>query len=335
MEVIKVGICLDDRTFGQALAIGLAREAAGIRFYILDRPEAGAFCDLILSSGPGDDERFVEMVRDPAAQNNSEPPYRVYRYKESQNLINDLLFIYFRKTGKVLENCGSANCRLVLFLAEGGGCGTTSMALSSARMLYQIYGSRSLYMNLCPIDDSKKYLEDGGEESLLKLLYYLDQNRNFPIESFITETEEVDYVNTNVINTYFNEMKPNLMNRFLEKVDKLGKYDFLIVDIGNHLSRENKKLLSGADCVVLISDGQRIRPGRYRERISEEITKRVERGKLLYVKNFAGDDWNEEDSDKLCVTRQEDSDLRLIRNYGNEIGIIAKEIMEGSGHGRT
>lgn len=124
-----------------------------------------------------------------------------------------------------------------------------------------IYGAKSLYMNLCPLDDSRKYLEEEGEESLLKLLYYLEQDRAFPLGSFITETEEIDYVNTGVINTYFNEMRPLLMERFLKKMDSLGKYDFLILDMGNHLCRENKKLLAGADCAVLISDGERSRPG--------------------------------------------------------------------------
>ena len=93
------------------------------------------------------------------------------------------------------------------------------------------------------------------------------------------------------------------MERFLKKMDSLGKYDFLILDMGNHLCRENKKLLAGADCAVLISDGERSRPGKYREKISREIFKRVERGRLLYVKNFVGDDWTEEDTRQLCITK--------------------------------
>ena len=334
MEVIKVGICLEDRAFGEALAVGLAREAGSMRFFLLERVSEGDFCDLILSSGSEADDRVVEMVRDSQAHNcTGPPPYKVYRYKETQNLISDLVFIYFRLTGKVIEHRGSSVCRLIVFLADGGGCGTTSTALASARMLYRIYGAKSLYMNLCPLDDSRKYLEEEGEESLLKLLYYLEQDRAFPLGSFITETEEIDYVNTGVINTYFNEMRPLLMERFLKKMDSLGKYDFLILDMGNHLCRENKKLLAGADCAVLMSDGERSRPGKYREKISREIFKRVERGRLLYVKNFVGDDWTEEDTRQLCITKQEEQKLQLEWSYGTEISMLAREIMEGRGHG--
>lgn len=335
MEVIKVGIFLDDKSFGEALATGLAREAGGMRFYLLNSPEEGEFCDMLLVSKSTGDDRMVEMVRDPDAQNcRGEPPYRVYRYRESSNLMNDLLFIYFKLTGKVVEIRNSASCRTVAFLAESGGCGTTSTALGTARMLYQIYGSRSLYLNLCPIDDSRQYPEETGEESLLKLLYYLEQNRQFPLSSFITETEELDYVNTGVINTYFNEMKPVLMQRFLQKVDQLGRYDFLIVDMGNHLCIENKKLLKSVDCAVLIRDGERRREEEIRRKISREIMNRVKQGRLLCVKNFADDRWSEEDDGQFCITRQESRDLRLVKNYGSEIAALAKEIMEGKSDGR-
>jgi len=336
MEIINIGICLEDRAFGRALAKGLAREAVSMRFFLLDSFAEGDFCDLILTSGSPRDSRAVEMVRDPKTQNcTGPPPYSVYRYKESQNLINDLLFIYFKLTGKVVEHTGTSVCKVLIFLAEGGCCGTTSTAISCGKMLNRIYGARTLYLNLCPLDDSRKYLEEGGEDSLLKLLYYLEQNRAFPMSAFITETEDIDYVNTGVMNTYFNEMKPVLMERFLKKVDSLGKYEFLILDVGNHLCRENKKLLSRADCAVFLSDGQRKRPGKYRENISREISKRLEKGRMISVENFADDDWDWEKDDRLCITRQEDESLQLVRNYGTEIGVIAREIMEGASHGTT
>ena len=340
MELIKVGICLEDRTFAQALAMTLAREGSCMRFYLLNHMEEGADCDLILASSASPDAKVVEMVRNPAfAQYTEAPPFKVYRYMESQNLISCLLFIYFKVTGKVMERKGDTHLRLVTFLAECGGCGTTSAALSVACMLYRIYGSKSLYLNLCPIDDSRKYLEEEGEDSLMKLLYYLDQDKPFPIGAFITEKEEVDFVNTGVINSYFNEMKPILMQRFLKKFDQLGKYDFLIVDMGNHLSRENKKMLGYTDCAVLLCDSERKRPGKYRERISQEIFKRVQRGTVLRVENFAADvpdafeQVETEQAAPLSIARQETEGLSLDRNYGIEIGAIAREIMEGGNGG--
>ena len=336
MEIVKVGILLEDRAFAQALSIALSREDSCMRFYLLDSAAEGESCDLILAERPSSDEKVIELVRDSeAVRYTGDPPYKLYRYMESQNLINSLLFIYFKVTGKVIETKGDT--RLVVFLGESGGCGTTSAALATACMLHRIYGSKSLYLNLCPIDDSRKYFSEEGEESLMKLLYYLDQEKEFPIGAFITEREELDFVNTGIINSYFNEMKPFLMRRFLYKIDQLGKYDFLIVDMGNHLSRENRKMLSYADCAVMLCDSQRVRPGKYRQRIAREIFKRVEAGRLLRVENFAGDmpcsQEMEIEAETLVISTQQDIDLRLEKNYGMEIGILAREIMEGGVHG--
>lgn len=338
MEIVKVGILLEDRAFAQALSIALSREDSCMRFYLLDSAAEGESCDLILAERPSSDEKVIELVRDSeAVRYTGDPPYKLYRYMESQNLINSLLFIYFKVTGKVIETKGDTSCRLVVFLGESGGCGTTSAALATACMLHRIYGSKSLYLNLCPIDDSRKYFSEEGEESLMKLLYYLDQEKEFPIGAFITEREELDFVNTGIINSYFNEMKPFLMRRFLHKIDQLGKYDFLIVDMGNHLSRENRKMLSYADCAVMLCDSQRVRPGKYRQRIAREIFKRVEAGRLLRVENFAGDmpcsQEMEIEAETLVISTQQDIDFRLEKNYGMEIGILAREIMEGGVHG--
>lgn len=332
MEVIKVGIFLEDKVFSEALSIGLARETRRMRFYQINSLSEGDFCDLILTSGSSDSSRVVQMVREYEEGHFEGPPYKVYRYQESQNLINDLLFIYFKVTGKVVESRGEATLRLLVFAADSGGCGTTSTAIAAAKSLYRTYGSKSLYLNLCPLDDSRKYLEEGGEDSLLKLLYYLDQEKDFPIESFITGTEEIDYVNTGVVNTYFNEMRPLLMSRFLQKIDKLGIYHFLIVDMGNHLSRENKKLLARADTAVIISDGERNLPGKYSERITREICARIENGKVIRVKNFAPEFPEDETENMLTVTKRTEADTGLRRNYGMEISRIAREIMEDRNH---
>lgn len=336
MEIIKVGICLDDEPFAKALAVGLARESKVMRFYLLDCIEAGDFCNLILSEGKSIDQHVVQMVReldpekDPAV-----PPYQVYRYRESQNLINDLLFIYFQLTGKSPDIAGQVHATLVTFLSASGGCGTTSTALAAARMLYRIYGAKSLYLNLCPLNDAGKYLTDGCRTSLLKLLYYLDQEKPFPLESFITESEEVDYVDTETINTFFDEMKPSLMRRFLQKVDESGVYDFVIVDVGNHLSRENKKILGYTDLAVFLTDGERKLPVVYQNRITEEICKRLEKGRLIAVENFAPDTSAEDTDGKFFIEKETDGEIRLEKNYGVEISVIAREIMEGTEHGRS
>ncbi len=351
MEIIKVGICLDDKSFAEAMSIGLARETSVMRFYLLNQIDEGDFCDLILSSEGSSRKNVVQVIREwePSAEVSDHPPYQVYRYRESTALISDLLYIFYRLTGKVVEHRGGAGMQLLVFLSDSGGSGTTSTALSILKMLYRIYGVRSLYLNLCPLDDSGKYLSEGGEESLLRLLYYLDQDRDFPVESFISCYEELDRIDTGIINLYFSEMKPSLMLRFLHKVKNLGKYGFVAVDIGNFLSKENRDLLRNSETAVLISDGERKLPKPYRQRINSEIEQLLGNGRLIYVENFASDipeetgqdDGDEErrqedsmkTSSRYSVSKQNGSDLRLEKNYGLEISLIAREIMEGRADG--
>lgn len=359
MELIKAGIFLKDRIFAEALAEGMSRLAGPIRFYLLSASEEGDFCDLILTDqvrcrgrcvsdaeaeqNGGSGSRMIELVKKPGEENIfGDPPYRIYRYRENPSLLNSLLFVYFKITGRSLENHGDVRCRTVVFLSECGGCGATSIAAASARMLYQIYGSRVLYLNLCPVNDIEADLPDRQSDSFVKLLYYLEQNRDFPVGSFITESEEFDCVNTGIVNGYFNEMKPLFLQRFLEKTGRLGKYDFLFLDMGNHLSRENKNLLSGAECTVLVSDGERKRSGKYRQVISREIAERMENGRIIHVRNFADDSWEEngssdpetaEERELLCIGRQKDANLQLTQNFGNEVSAVVKVIMEGTDHG--
>ena len=295
MQMIKVGICLDDTHFAHALSVGLAREGRNIEYILLEQIGQGEMCDLILSSEPGNKHKIVSMVRDVEDENiYGDPPFRVFRYKESHRLVNDLLFLYFKLSGKNLEFSGDTKCRMLVFSSISGGSGCTSASIAVGQMLYRLYGCRCLYLNLCPIDDSKKYLRSGGQSSLLNLLYYLDVQKEFPMGTFIMEARDIDYIQTSVINSYFDEIQPKLLNRLLQKIDGLGKYSFLILDMSNHFSRTNKQMLSRADQMILMyQERDRISSGYYTS-VVEAIGNLTKNKRPVLVKNFSEDE-NEED----------------------------------------
>lgn len=338
MEIIKVGIYLKDRIFARALALGLARESRTMNFVLLDNLDRKGDFDMILTWEDSGEKRDVQLIWDKEAESLSSPPYRLYQYKESPAMIDDLLFIYFKMTDRVLEYRGSCKCRLVTFVSDAGRSGTTMTCIAAAKMLNQLYGSKTLYLNLCPIDDSKKYLKDSGEKGLLKLLYYLDTGKEFPLQHFITRGDDMDYVSTTAVNSYFNDMKPSLMNVFLKKVDLLGLYDYLFIDMGSCLSRQNRKLLENADLIITVHNGENETPPQYYEHISREILKNTVGTKALNIENFAGDDWREDVNDRLCISKDPkavcfDETEGLLRidlsgNYGMEVAAAAKKIVE-------
>lgn len=338
MENVKVGIYLDDGFFAEALAKGLARHGRGMSFRLLDSAEDAQDCHIVLSSGAYGGSGAVRLVGRPEEESLDGEPFGVYRYKDSGNLVKDLLFIYFQMTGRVSVRRGDAQCRMLVFAACSGGCGTTSAALSLCRLLNRFYGVKCLYLSLCPLDDSKKYLPQEGGAGLLKLFYYLETNRPFPLEAFVAEADELDYIRTTAVNTYFDEGQTTAVERLLTRIQETGRYDFLVADIGNHLCRTNKKLLERADQALLFHSARTPVPGKYREEITREIDRRVGAGRLIHVENMVSDCWVKEDSSaELYVSAEAQLltetgsglfDLDLSGNYGNEIMAVAKRIME-------
>lgn len=344
METVRIGIFMADRIFAKAMATGLARECRSMTFQILYDPDDGQELDMVLTAGDEKGTNIVQMVRDPADVSVSVPPYRVYRYRESQNLVRELLQIYFHMTGRILPYSGDRKCRLIVFAAGGGGWGVTSTAISVCRMLYRIYGSRCLYLNLCPIDDSKKYLNSTGNTDLLKLLYYLEQEREFPLEAFITAAEELDYVDTRIVNYSCDELNTELLERFLSKVEAMGVYDFVVADTGNHLNRQNRHMLGHADITAEVLRNGAAARGKYFSSIAREIEKLAHQSRLIRIETFARVWQEEQDDDILTVSEdrevfraaeEQELALELSGNYGMEIGAVARRIMEDTEHERA
>lgn len=338
MEMIKVGIYHDDAAFARALAIGLARESRTILFVLMEKQDTAEELDLVLSSERSEKPEFVQLVHYQEMEHSDSPPYRLYQYKESRSLIDDLLFIYFKMTDRVLEYKGTCRCRLMTLVSDAGGSGTTMTGIAMAKTLNRVYGLQVLYLNLCPVDDSKKYLRSDRTANMLKLLYYLDTGKKFPLESFISRGEEMDYINTDVINAYFNDIKPALMTQFLKKVDELGRYDYLMFDMSSHFSRENRRIMENCDLVVFIHRWHNKEPTAYYEAVSQEVRKNAGGLRFLTIVNFAGDDWPAETCEAMWISEDRKAlrldkkegvfEIDLSKNYGIEIAAIAKRIVE-------
>jgi len=339
MDLIKVGICLDDIHFAHALSIGLARSCRNMTFTLLGGIDEYDGFDLILTSDVSTHPKEIMMVRDMAEVNIfGDPPFCVYRYKESQHLINDLLFIYFRLSGKNLEYIGDAECKILAFASASGGCGCTLTALSVGQLLYKMYGCKCLYLNLCPVDDSKKYLPTESGDSLLNLLYYLEVQRDFPLGSFISQTETMDYIHTNLINSYFDELSLTLLQRLLKKVDEIGIYSFLLVDMSNHFSRNNKQLLAQASQIVLLYQDRDCLSQVYFSRLVDELNKISQPNPMIMVKNFTENYVDEEDEVFYLSSESEnpsigDNGLINLQSFGqiqHEAECLAVKIIEGN-----
>lgn len=335
MEVIRVGIALDDRCFARALVRGLARECKAMMFVLLDGEEQPD-CDLILTSQSSEEKHVVQLVRLCGQDRLEQPPFRLYRYYDSRRMVESISFIYYRLTGVAVDYHTDEQCKVVLFAAGAGRCGTTVTALAVSRMIWKLYGKRGLYLNLCPLNDSAKYLSCDGEERFLRLLYYLDTEKDFPLDSFIRSEEEMGYIPAPLVNPYFHEVDAEVLRRLLEKLKTAGQYDFLVLDVGNHLERRNTELLYKADAVVFLWDDRAIFPGKYAEAVFREIKEQSREGMFIPVHNFAEDDRQIAEGE-FCISAHAEltadcSDgvfaIPLTKSYGIEITALAEKLTE-------
>lgn len=256
MAIITVGILSEDKNYGKALAKGLSREASSMEFFVMDKNSydgqsglnlASDF-DMILTDMDIYGDNIIKLMDTPECENiYGESPFAVFRYKKSRSLINDLLFVYFKLTGKTVECKNDEGARIIAFGGMSGGAGTTSTAIATGIMMHRLYGKRSLYINVSPLDDSMKYLGTNQARDIAKLLYYLESDPeghdNFPIESFINEyCEGLDYLSSSLFGITLNSVSQDIRMRLLRKIQDLGKYECVIVDMGISLTDINSPI---------------------------------------------------------------------------------------------
>lgn len=342
MESIKVGISLSDKDFARALARGLAGECRKMSFYQMNSTKNTIGVDLILTDKNSCGSHIVQLVDDPDDEEFQEGcRFRIFKYRESSDFVRTLLLAHYQYSGKILRYKEHRQTRLIAAVSAAGGSGTTSVSLAACRSLRRLYGKRCLYLNLSPVNDAGKYLNMSSGQHLLKLLYALSEEKDFPPEAFVTKGEDFDYISTGILNTYSEEMNPEILQRFLKRMEESGVYDILLVDIGNILSRRNKELLAFADLVLFIWREDYRLPGKYLEEITREIEKSAEYAKVIPVINCCDSSWEENDGgqeirisyDTDAFAEEEDGKCRILltRNYGTEISVIAKKITEEEG----
>lgn len=329
MEHLNVGLILKDKTYAAALARGLSRESRNMNFTVIDKTvtECGLYLTdsrrrrslcapvIVLSETPDDDEIFI--------------------YEDCRVFVDRMIYLYYVMTGRIAEFRGNSSFRLVVFAQACGGSGTTSTALAAARMLNTIYGSRCLYLNICPFDDSRKYIAEQEGAGIVKLLYHLKKEYDFPMGSFVQEAEGISVFVTHAVNKYAMELTGEMFNRLLAEVNRTGSYDYLFVDAGNYWSRENLAVLGCADCVVVVSGEKRRGHIKYLNELEEMLIARAGAENVLRVMNFADDtDEDAPEGGSYAVSREDAAFVRmggyvridLSGNYGLEIAQVAKGI---------
>lgn len=327
--MMKVGVQLKDTDFARALVRGLSAEGRNLCFAFVDDFAGDEGFDLVLTDQEERSSRYVLLVKDPEETRIYDgSPYRIFRYTNARDFVSGLLYIYHRETGRNLEFAGDTRCKILVFASVSGEPDATAIALATGELLDKHFGCRCLYLNLCPIDGSKRFLPDGSGHGFLKLLYYLSQERDFPLSSFIRQYFQKDYIDISFSNPYFDELDSLRLHRLLKKIDELGQYDYLILDVGNHLTRGNKTVLAQAEEIVLVSAEENRLPAPFFQKITDLLERLGGQGKVRLLSL---------DRQRL-VEREQDMplgedgllDLSALKYIQWEAGRLVRNLMEQS-----
>ena len=323
--MMKVGVNLKDQDFARALVKGLAAEGRNIFFSLCDlndEAEDGDF-DLVVTDRVMNAPHHIQLVKcSEAAECLDGPPYRIFAYEDARNFVSKLLHIYFLETGRNLEFSGDSRCKILVFSSLSACLDATALALATGEMLDRYFGCRCLYLNLCPIDGSKCFLPESSSKGLLTLLYYLSQDRDFPLTSFIKKSLHVDAIDTKTLNPYFDELDVALVRRLLKKIDDMGSYDYLLLDVGNHFSRGNKSFLSLAEEVILVTDRQDQIPAPFFHSVLRLLE---EAGAGCYIRRIL---LEKDQSEGEMLDDHSLLDLSAMKYIQWEAGRLAKNLME-------
>ncbi len=318
---VHIGIYLEDRGFAGALAKALAEACSKFEFSLpvgrklLD--ENKDKYDLVLMDEDSGAEEggtiYLSDSADGACRGlddvetaiRDSKSLRIFKYEKGSLIADYLIYYIFLSKGEMIENRTAQDFHVIGFTGISGRCGVTSAAISAAYMLEERYGEKCLYINLCPVNDSYRYFNSGGDQNLKKLIYYLRQERSggFPVDGFIeTDFAGPDYLKMPVINRFLAEINDEVCLELFKVFGETGKYDYLIVDLEPDLLCRSNVLSGYFHNVVAVERGlPGMQPG-YAEEIEREIVTRTGASKVICVHNF--------------VSGQDSDDLRGLEGSG-------------------
>lgn len=332
MDIIHVGLCIADRDFAMALARGISRESRCIQFHM----ENGRTCELILVDEGADGGSSAVQLTDIRCRSDPERGI-LYRYEACSSLARQIVYQYYRITGRPFEPMECRRSRLVAFAAVSGGTGVTACAVAVARMMKILYGKRCIYLNLQTVNDSVRYFRQEGGTAVRRLIYELNRSGERKeqillwMESVIAGDGDPDYLNTSAFNEIAEDIDEKLLDRLILALDQMGRYDYILLDLGNDFRRRDLHALKRCDCGVLL----RQREPSQETVFTKAMLHRVMETAPALIQVLCGPRSGEERGEKVCsiccdrtsfIRMNGQIRINLRRNYGRDIAVLTKKI---------
>jgi len=359
MENISLLIITDEKEYGKALATGIINVCRNFMIKVMnwkeffDESQYEKY-DLILWDGTEASEAYGDKIlllsSDPAniVRNFQERKFCLYKYSNARVIVSTLLDIYSFLTGKCAVNLQHRDVQLLAFTSAAGGAGTTTLAMAVGQELIRFRGKKVLYLSFEEMESTGEYMEcPPGIKGVGVYLYHLfKKNKGKPfIESYIVHDGFgiESFAPTRGRNPLRN-LSCDELNLFLSSLVESGRYDAILMDLGNNICDMDLLCMDIASKICFVSTGRisSIRETQYLQYLMCSCGEKII-DKVIKVGNMGGADAaNHTDGDENDVIEanifvskndtimQNDKIKRILleNSFGENVRRLTEKLME-------
>lgn len=186
----------------------------------------------------------------------------ICKFQRADMIYKQILSIYSETAGNVSGlRFGEEHSKVILFQPISGGVGASSMAASCA-IHFASKGKKTLYLNLEHFGSANVFFNADGQFDMSDIIYAVKSKKtNLPmkLESCVKQAENgVYFYSQPKIALDMIELNYEDIARLLSELQRMGSYDYIIVDADFTIDRETLKVYGRAHAIVWVCDGSEI-----------------------------------------------------------------------------
>lgn len=161
----------------------------------------------------------------------------VNKYQEAENVLREILEVYAEAADVCLPRLKSGSkLQMIGMYSPVRRCSQTTFALTMGQMLAEKH--RVLYLNFEHYAGISRLAADVQARDLADLLYFLTADRGkfqLRLQTVLQHIGELDYVPPMKSGQNLLTVTPGEWLRLIQKLEELGEYDFVIMDLSESM----------------------------------------------------------------------------------------------------
>lgn len=277
MENIFLVIVTDDKEYGRALSLAMLSIC---RSFIIKIFTAEAFfrqkcqADVILWDGEEAKRsyggRIVYLAEKSSDTVKNLPGKRfcLYKYSTAACIVASVFEIYEALTGRCAVNLRQQDVRLFAFASPLGGAGCTTIAMAFGQELCRFQGKHVLYLSFEEIESTGNFISyDLGIKGVGVFLYHLFKPDRIKWGESDSRQEKLPFLDGYVVRDDYGmeafapvqgrnplrELNPDELHKFISSLIDSGRYDVILMDLGNWLSKASLSCMEMAEQICFVA----------------------------------------------------------------------------------